>query len=188
MKIQNIYLILAAACAILLCCFSPVFFSSEEDPMHYFTMDFASINARTYDADNQLVIDNSFAYATIDDAGNEISKTEGASIMSIWALPVLAIVMAIVSLVVFVWGFFITKVKDIVMQVNLNILTLVCVFGYYAMLAMYVFFACARFDLDWHMAWPVCLPLIILVLTLMAMRAFSRNAKKIKRDLSGSIR
>ena len=72
----------------MLCFFSPVYFSSEEDAMHYFTMDFASINARTYDANNQLVVDESFTYATTDDNGQVLSTQQGASIMSIWALPV----------------------------------------------------------------------------------------------------
>lgn len=188
MKVQNIYLILAAVCAILLCCFSPVYFSSEEDPMHYFTMDFASINARTYDAEGALVVDHSFAYATVDDNGEQVATAEGASIMSIWAMPLLAILMAVSSLAVLVWGFFITKVKHILMQANLNILTLLLALGYYAMLALYVFFAVKRFDFDWHMSWPVCMPLLIFILTLMAMRAFSNNAKKIRHDLSGSIR
>lgn len=156
--------------------------------MHYFTMDFASINACTFDEEGALVADHSFAYATMDELGHEISTTQGAAIMSIWALPVMAILMALTSLAVLVWGFFISKVKDILLQANLNILTLILSLGYYAMLALYTFFACARFELDWHMAWPVCLPLIIFILTLMAMRAFSRNAKKIHRDLSGSIR
>lgn len=188
MKIQNIYLILAAVCAVLLCCFSPVYFSAEEDPAHYFTMDFASINARTYDAEGVLVVDDSFRYATVDENGQEVETQSGAAIMSIWAMPVLAILMALSSLAVLVWGFFITKVKDILLQANLNILTLLLALGYYAMLALYVFFAVARFDFDWHMAWPACLPLIIFILTLMAMRAFSSNAKKIRHDLSGSIR
>ena len=63
--------------------------------MHYFTMDFASINARTYDANNQLVVDESFTYATTDDNGQVLSTQQGASIMSIWALPVLAILMSV---------------------------------------------------------------------------------------------
>lgn len=83
MKIQNLYLLLAAACSVMLCFFSPVYFSSEEDAMHYFTMDFASINARTYDANNQLVVDESFTYATTDDNGQVLSTKQGASIMSI---------------------------------------------------------------------------------------------------------
>lgn len=188
MKIQNVYLFLAAVCAVLLCCFSPVYFSSEEDANHYFTMDFASINARTYDAEGALVIDDNFRYATVDDNGVEVETQTGAAIMSVWAMPVLAILMGLISLVVLVWGFFATKVKHLLLQANLNIFTLICALGYYAMLALYVFFAVNRFDFDWHMAWPVCLPLVVIILTLMSMRAFSNNAKKIRHDLSGSIR
>ena len=70
--------------------------------MHYFTMDFASINARTYDANNQLVVDESFTYATTDENGQVLSTQQGASIMSIWALPVLAILMAVLALLMLV--------------------------------------------------------------------------------------
>ena len=81
-----------------------------------------------------------------------------------------------------------TKLKDLVILAQVSILPIFGVLGYYAMLAMYVFFCTARFELDWHIAWPACLPLIILILTLMAMRAFKRTEKKTRRDLSGSIR
>ena len=188
MKIQNLYLLLAAACSVMLCFFSPVYFSSEEDAMHYFTMDFASINARTYDANNQLVVDESFTYATTDENGQVLSTQQGASIMSIWALPVLAILMAVLALLMLVLDIRATKLKDLVILAQVSILPIFGVLGYYAMLAMYVFFCTARFEFDWHIAWPACLPLIILILTLMAMRAFKRTEKKTRRDLSGSIR
>ena len=188
MKIQNLYLLLAAACSVMLCFFSPVYFSSEEDAMHYFTMDFASINARTYDANNQLVVDESFTYATTDDNGQVLSTQQGASIMSIWALPVLAILMAVLALLMLVLDIRATKLKDLVVLAQVSILPIFGVLGYYAMLAMYGFFCTARVELDWHIAWPAWLPLIILILTLMAMRAFKRTEKKTRRDLSGSIR
>ena len=188
MKIQNLFLILAAACSIMLCFFSPVYFSSEADPTHYFTMDFAQINARTYDADGQLIIDESFAYAVHDESGEVIEVKEGAAIMSIWAMPVLAILMAVLALVILVLDIRATKLKDLVLLAQVSILPIFCAIGYYALLAMYVWFATARFDFDWHMAWSACLPLIVLICTLMAMRAFKRTEKKTRRDLSGSIR
>lgn len=187
LKTQNIFLLLAILCSLLLCFFSPVYFTSAEDAGHYFNMHLFSIDAMSYQADGRLVADETFVYEAETESGST-ERIEGAHIMSIWALPILAIVMALLSFADIILGMTATKVRQLLLQANLNIVTLICALGYYAMLALYTFFATARFDLDWHMSWPAAMPIVIFILIMMSMRAISKSAKKVARDLSGSIR
>lgn len=184
---QTIYLSLALVCSLLLCFFSPLYFTSAEDAGHYFSMRGFAVEAMHY-VDGSLVADDAFTYATTDETGATLSTTTGSSIMNIWALPVLAIAMALLCLVDIILGVRAVKLKDLLHQINLNIATLVCAVGYYAMVILYAFFVVKNFDLDWHLSWAICLPIILFILVIMAMQTISKSAKKLRRDLSGSIR
>ncbi|MCQ2334591.1 MAG: DUF4293 domain-containing protein [Paludibacteraceae bacterium] len=185
---EIVYLGLALVCSALLCVFAPAYFTSQEDANHYFEMKFMGIQAEQYNAEGRLVADETFTYADTNESGEVLSTHTGATLMNTWALPLLAIVMMLLCAVDIVLGISASRVKQLFLQARLNIVTLIISLGYYAMLALYIFFVSARFDLDWHLAWPACLPLVVMILVFMAMRSISLNAKKLKKTLSGSIR
>lgn len=84
--------------------------------------------------------------------------------MSTWALPVVLILIAALSVV----DIFLFRKR--ILQARLCVFTVFFCLGYYALLAMYTWFAVQRMGVEWYIEWSACLPLISLVLTMMAVR------------------
>ena len=142
-RIQTVYLLLAAVCAVLTLFFSPVL------------LDFP----------DELTLRSIYALD-----------------MSVWGLYVISIAIAVLALV----DIFLFKKR--ILQARLNIITVVACVGYYALLAMYVWFAVQRFGVDWFVNWSAGLPLVAMILVLMATRAILKDEAAVRAAWSGRLR
>jgi hypothetical protein len=102
--------------------------------------------------------------------------------MSVWGLYVISIAIAVLAIV----DIFLFKKR--ILQARLNIFTVVACLGYYALLAMYVWFAVQRFDADWYINWSAGLPLAAMILVLMATRAILKDEAAVRAAWSGRLR
>ncbi len=102
--------------------------------------------------------------------------------MSVWGLYVITGAIAVLALVdIFLF-------KNRILQARLNIFTAVACVGYYALLAMYVWFAVKRFAMDWYINWSAGLPLVALILVMMATRAILKDEARVRAAWSGRLR
>jgi hypothetical protein len=102
--------------------------------------------------------------------------------MSVWGLTAISIAIAALAVV----DIFLFKKR--ILQARLNIFTAVACVGYYALLAMYVWFAVQRFGAEWYINWSAGMPLVALVLTLMATRAILKDEAAVRAAWSGRLR
>lgn len=147
-RIQSVYLFLAAVCAVLLCCYAPLFFMTEEglaNPTMY-SMDFRHIHEMMYDGANNLV------------------HVPDGAVMDIWGLSVIAALLGVLCL----GNIFLFRKR--ILQARINVVIVFLAIGYYAMLAMYAWFMTKRYQVDWSIEWSAGLPLIIIILVAMATR------------------
>jgi len=147
-RIQTLYLALAVVCAVLLSCFAPMSFMTAEEGENItiYAMDFRHVHEMMYDMNNELV------------------HVPNGAVMSIWGLTVMAVVLGALAFAdIFLY-------KKRILQARLNVITVVCCLGYYALLAMYAWFMVQRLGVDWYIEWPAAMPLVILVLVMMATR------------------
>jgi len=153
-RIQTLYLLLAAICAVVLCIVSPVTFHTPEEATEPAAFEVGFCNLQEI---------------TINELGEEVVMYNGRS-MSTWGLTALALTIGILAVVdIFLY-------KKRILQARLNIFTIVACLGYYAMVVMYYFFAKAKFGVtEWRDFWPLAFPLMALVLTLMATRAILKD-------------
>lgn len=86
-----------------------------------------------------------------------------------WGLMVTPLLISLLALV----NIFLFKKR--ILQARINIFLAVLCLGYYAMLFMYIWFAKTQLNLEWHLYFWSCLPLICFVLTLMATRRILRD-------------
>jgi len=142
-RIQTLYLLLAAVCAILTLFITPVWL----------------------DVPNEVTLRSIYALD-----------------MSVWGLYAIAISIAVLALV----DIFLFKKR--ILQARLNIFTVVACVGYYALLAMYVWFAVQRSGVEWYINWPAGLPLVAMILTLMATRAILKDEAAVRAAWSGRLR
>ena len=142
-RIQTVYLLLAAVCAVLTLFISPVL------------LDFP----------DELTLRSIYALD-----------------MSVWGLYVISIAIAVLALV----DIFLFKKR--ILQARLNIITVVACVGYYALLAMYVWFAVQRFGAEWYVNWSAGLPLAAMILVLMATRAILKDEAAVRAAWSGRLR
>jgi len=102
--------------------------------------------------------------------------------MSVWGLYVITGAIIVLALVdIFLFG-------RRILQARLNIFTAVACVGYYALLAMYVWFAVKRFAMDWYINWSTGLPLVALILVMMATRAILKDEARVRAAWSGRLR
>lgn len=142
-RIQTLYLLLAAVCAVLTLFVSPVLL----------------------DMTDELTLRGIYALD-----------------MSVWGLYVISITIAVLAIVdIFLY-------KKRILQARLNIITVVACVGYYALLAMYVWFAVQRYGAEWYINWSAGLPLVALVLVLMATRAILKDEAAVRAAWSGRLR
>ncbi len=142
-RIQSLYLLLAAVCAVITLFVTPV----------------------------SLVLPDETALRSIYSLD-----------MSVWGLYVIIGVIAALALI----DIFLFKKR--VLQARLNIFTVVACLGFYALLAMYVWFAVQRFGAEWYINWSAGLPLIAMVLVLMATRAILKDEAAVRAAWSGRLR
>ena len=142
-RIQTVYLLLAAVCAVLTLFISPVL------------LDFP----------DELTLRSIYALD-----------------MSVWGLYVISIAIAVLALA----DIFLFKKR--ILQARLNIITVVACVGYYALLAMYVWFAVQRFGAEWFVNWSAGLPLVAMILVLMATRAILKDEAAVRAAWSGRLR
>ncbi len=142
-RIQSLYLLLAAICAVVTLFVSPVSFVLPEE----------TALRTVYQLD-----------------------------MSVWGLTAISIAIAALAVV----DIFLFKKR--ILQARLNIFTAVACVGYYALLAMYVWFAVQRFGAEWYINWSAGMPLVALVLTLMATRAILKDEAAVRAAWSGRLR
>jgi len=102
--------------------------------------------------------------------------------MSVWGLYVILGAIALLSLV----DIFLFKKR--ILQARLNIFTVFACVGFYALLAMYVWFAVQRFAVEWYINWSAGLPLVSMVLVLMATRAILKDEAAVRAAWSGRLR
>ncbi len=145
-RIQTLYLLLVVVCSVLLCCFAPVQFLTpiSESVQQSYEIVFANVQ-------------------------NTTDATSVSNVMTIWALPILVIVIGLVALVT------IFLFKNRLVQARLCIFNMVLMLGYYAVLAVYIFFACEQLHVDWFINVWSALPLVSIILTILAMRAIAKD-------------
>lgn len=85
-----------------------------------------------------------------------------------WAIYVLSAAFAVMALVI------IFLFKNRILQVRLCFFNFGLMLGYYALLAMYLWFA-KQHGLDWYLNWSASLPLVGIVLGFMAIRRISAD-------------
>ncbi len=145
-RIQSIYLLLVVACMALLAFFAPIQFLTPE----------------TAEVQQQYEIGFLHLVNTTD-AANVVS------VSSVWALTVLEMVIAALALVT------IFLFNKRLLQARLCIINIFLMIGYYAVLAVYVFFACKQLGVDWFINVWAAMPIVGIILTFMAMRAIAKD-------------
>ncbi len=145
-RIQTLYLLLVAVCMGLLVCFAPIQFLTPET------------------AELQQQYELGFLHVqNITDPAN-ITNTS-----SVWALAVLEIAIAALAITT------IFLFRKRLLQARLCIINIFLMIGYYAVLAVYIFFACKQLGVDWFINIWAALPIVGIVLTFMAMRAIAKD-------------
>lgn len=147
-RIQTIYLFLAAMCCVVMVFFSPMQFMTPEDAavQQIYSFDLRHLHEVCYMPDGDLI------------------HVPNRAVMSTWGLPAIVLSIFVLCIVdIFLY-------RRRILQARLNIFTVMLCVGYYAMLAMYAWFACRRFGVDWYIDWSASLPLVALVLVMMATR------------------
>ncbi len=145
-RIQTLYLLLVVVCMVLLACFRPILFTT------------------TTDAALQQQYEIGFLHIqNITDEANIVN------VSSVWALAVLDIAIVAFALVT------IFLFKKRLLQARLCIINIFLMLGYYAVLAVYIFFACKQLGVSWSIDIWAAMPLVGVILTFMAMRAIAKD-------------
>lgn len=98
-----------------------------------------------------------------------VELLEPVTLNGLWGLLLTTILIPLLAFVdIFLY-------KKRLLQARLNIFLSVLCVGYYAILAMFIWFARMNMGTDWHLYVWACIPLICLVLTLMATRAILKD-------------
>ncbi len=145
-RIQTLYLFLVVVCMVFLACFAPIQFLTPET------------------AEVQQQYELGFLYIK-----NTTDATNIVNVASVWAIAVMDVAIAALAWVI------IFLFKKRLLQARLCIINLMLMLGYYAVLGVYVFFACKQLGVDWFINISAALPLVGVILTLMAMRAIAKD-------------
>ncbi len=145
-RIQTLYLLLVAVCMVLLMCFAPIQFLTPET------------------AEIQQQYELGFLHLQ-----NTTDAANITNVSSVWALAVLEIAIAALALVI------VFLFKKRLLQARLCIINIFLMIGYYAVLAVYTFFACKQLGVDWFINVWAALPIVGVILTFMAMRAIAKD-------------
>ena len=145
-RIQTLYLFLIVVLGTLLCFFSPVGFATAE-------------NAETF-----RILTMSFT-GIYDMTNPELS----VRLMNTVSLGIISVMIPLLALIdIFIY-------KKRILQARLNVITVVLCLGWYAVLAVYVWFAKMNYYVEWYITPWAAIPLVNMVLTLMATRAILKD-------------
>ena len=145
-RIQTLYLALVVLLGVLLCCFAPVGFVSVEGAEQF----------HQYTASFSHIIDIT-------------NPEEPLRVMNIISLSILSVTIPLVALIT------IFLFKKRILQARINVVNVVLCIGWYAVLAVYIWFAKTNLHTDWYLTPWAAIPLVNLVLTMMATRAILKD-------------
>mgnify|MGYP003571283908 CR=1 FL=1 len=145
-RIQTLYLFLVVILGTLLCFFSPVDFISPETAENY--RELSMTFTGIYDVTNPEI-------------PVRLMNTVSLSIISI-------VIPAVAFMVIFLF-------KRRILQARINVVNVILCLGWYAILAVYVWFATKNFYVEWYITPWAAIPLVNMVLTLMATRAILKD-------------
>jgi len=95
-------------------------------------------------------------------------------ISSVWGLTAIAAIVPIVSIVtIFLY-------KNRKLQVRLSFFNMVLMAGYYALLTIYLWFACLNLNTDWSLKIYTAFPLVNIILNTLAIRAIAKDEALVK--------
>lgn len=95
-------------------------------------------------------------------------------ISSVWGLTAIAAIVPIVSIVtIFLY-------KNRKLQVRLSFFNMVLMAGYYALLTIYIWFACLNLNTDWSLKIYTAFPLVNIILNTLAIRAIAKDEALVK--------
>ncbi len=95
-------------------------------------------------------------------------------ISSVWGLTAIAAIVPIVSIVT------IFLFKNRKLQVRLSFFNMVLMAGYYALLTIYLWFACLNLNTDWSLKIYTAFPLVNIILNTLAIRAIAKDEALVK--------
>ncbi|MCM1034595.1 MAG: DUF4293 domain-containing protein [Paludibacter sp.] len=145
-RLQTLWLFLVVVVGTVLCFLSPMQFLTYQE------------------VDTQHTYE--LLFASMCDTTNPANTWQ---VMSVWPLAVLEVIIPLLALaIIFLY-------KRRILQVRLCVVNLVLMFGYYIVLAIYTWAACANFNVDWYVNLPAALPLVNMVFTFMAMRLILKD-------------
>ncbi len=145
-RIQTLYLTIVVILGTLLCFFPPISFVSPE-------------NAEQY---RQLTM----TFIGITDITN---PQDPEMLMNTVSLSIISVVIPLIALV----NIFLFKKR--IVQARINVVNVVLCLGWYAILAVYVWFAVQNQNVEWYITPWAAIPLINIVLTLMSTRAILKD-------------
>lgn len=145
-RIQTLYLALVVILGTLLCFFAPVGLASPEESEVF----------HQYTLSFTHIVDITDADAPL-------------KVMNIVSLSIISVVIPLLALVdIFLY-------KRRILQARLNVIMVVLCLGWYAILAVYIWFAKTNLQCEWYLTPWAAIPLINLVLLLMATRAILKD-------------
>lgn len=99
----------------------------------------------------------------------ELSALGGAPLQGLWGLLVTTALIPLLALI----DIFLFKKR--LLQARLNIFSIMLCFGYYGVLAIYIWLAKMSMGVEWHILPFASFPLVCLVLTMMATRRILKD-------------
>ncbi|MBR1808299.1 MAG: DUF4293 domain-containing protein [Paludibacteraceae bacterium] len=145
-RIQTLYLTIVVISGTLLCFFAPVDFISPENAENY--RELSMTFTGVYDITNRAM---------------------PVRLMNTVSLSIISVVIPLIALV----NIFLFKRR--ILQARINVVNVVLCLGWYAIYAVYIWFAKENFFVEWYMTPWAAIPLVNLVLTLMATRAILKD-------------
>ena len=145
-RIQTLYLFLVVVLGTVLCFFSPIELVSSE----------SAESIRQYTMSFTHIMDVTDAQAPV-------------RVMNIISLSIISVVIPLIALV----NIFLYKKR--IIQARINVINVILCLGWYAILAVYVWFAKTNLQCDWYLTVWAAIPLVNLVLTLMSTRAILKD-------------
>lgn len=144
-RIQTLYLTLVVILGTLLCFFAPVSFVSAEHS-------------------------DTFRNMTMSFAGiYDVTNTTAIKLMNTISLGIISVVIPLIALI----DIFLFRKR--IIQARVNVINVILCLGWYAMLAIYIWFAKMNFYVEWYITPWAAIPLVNMILILMATRAILKD-------------
>ncbi len=184
-RIQTLYLLLIVVLGITLCFVPVVQLTTPEEAAEQRMYEMKAIGLHEIPINNELASINneqltinmqsdSAVQTTMEsmkatDSAETTAAQTSKGLNGLWGLLLTTLCIPVLALVdIFLY-------KKRILQARLNIFLAVLCLGYYAILAMYIWFAKMNLGTEWHLYFWSGIPLICLVLTLMATRRILKD-------------